>query len=79
MRITANRLFHDEYGYLFALGEVMILQGKHNLVADLSVRGARKIDASRSGGVMPVWGKINLGDGHSSIGPPGLGRTQMKP
>ena len=70
VRITANRLFHDEYGYLFALGEVMILQGKHNLVADLSVRGARKIDASRSGGVMPVWGKINLGDGHSAIGPP---------
>lgn len=70
VRITATRLFRDDDGYLLALGEVMIFKGKRNLVADLPLRGPRKIEANGSRGVMPVWGKINLGDGHSVLGPP---------
>jgi signal transduction histidine kinase len=66
-RITATRLYREDQRYLFALGEVMILQGKRNL----AVRVARSdFTYSRTTGAMPVWGLSNLVDGHTVLGPP---------
>jgi len=66
-RITATRLYRQDQRYLFALGEVMILQGERNLAA----RVARSdFTYSRTTGAMPVWGLSNLVDGHTVLGPP---------
>jgi signal transduction histidine kinase len=66
-RITATRLYREDQRYLFALGEVMVLQGPRNL----ATRVARSdFTYSRTTGAMPVWGLSNLVDGHTVLGPP---------
>ncbi|WP_243838666.1 ATP-binding protein [Prosthecobacter fusiformis] len=70
VRITATRLFHEDRRYLFALGEVMLLQGGRNLGAEVEVLGPPYAHASSSQGTRPDWGRINIVDGHSALGPP---------
>jgi len=67
VRITATRLFREENRYLLALGEVMIFQGQYNLAARL-----KRVDrtVSRTTGAVPVWGTVNMADGHTVLGPP---------
>lgn len=67
VRITATRLYREESRYLLALGEVMIFQGKYNIAARL-----KRLDrsVSRTTGAVPVWGTVNLADGHTVLGPP---------
>lgn len=70
VRITATRLAGAKERYFFALGEVMLLQGKENLGARIEVTGPDAVRASSSQGTRPDWGRINLVDGHSVLGPP---------
>lgn len=77
VRITATRLFGEKERYFFALGEVMLLQGKENLGARIERIGPEQVIASSSQGTRPDWGRINLVDGHNALGPP-LG-TQRSP
>lgn len=70
VRITATRLTGSKGKYFFALGEVMLLQGKHNLGARIEVVGPPAVRASSSQGTRPDWGRINLVDGHTVLGPP---------
>ncbi len=70
VRLTATRLCAENGRYFLALGEMAVLQGKLNLAADLPLIGGRKINASHSAAVMPVWGKMNLVDGQTLLGPP---------
>lgn len=70
VRITATRLFREDQRYLFALGEVMLLQGPHNLAARIEAIGPSHAFASSSQGTRPDWGRINVVDGHSVVGPP---------
>ncbi len=74
VRITATRLFQEEQRHLFALGEVILLQGSRNLGALIEATGPVAVVASSSQGSRPVWGRINLVDGQSVLGPP-LGVT----
>jgi len=67
IRITATRLFSDGQRHLLALGELMILRGRRNLAANARITQVR---ANHSTGAMPVWGKINIVDGHVATGPP---------
>ena len=67
VRMTATRLFRDGERTLFALGELMLLQGKRNLAGHLS---RNDFTYSRTLGALPVWGVSNLVDGHSVLGPP---------
>jgi signal transduction histidine kinase len=75
VRITATRLFQEDQRHLFALGEVMLLRGNRNLGALIEAIGPVAVVASSSQGSRPAWGRINLVDGQSVLGPP-LG---MKP
>jgi signal transduction histidine kinase len=70
VRLTATRLFAENGQHFLALGEMVVLQGKLNLAADLPLLGARRINARSSAAVMPVWGKMNLVDGQTLLGPP---------
>ena len=70
VRITATRLFRENDRYLCALGEVMLLQGQRNLSAQIEVGGPDLVRASSSQGTRPDWGRINLVDGHTALGPP---------
>lgn len=70
VRVTATRLYREDHRYLAALGEVMLLQGQRNLGAELEAIGPRAVHASSSQGTRPDWGRINLVDGHSVVGPP---------
>jgi signal transduction histidine kinase len=70
VRITATRLFRKGNRYLFALGEVMLLQGQRNLSAPIEVAGPAAVHASSSQGTRPDWGRINLVDGQTVLGPP---------
>lgn len=70
VRITASRLFREDSRYLFALGEVMLLQGERNLGASIEALGPSHVHASSSQGTRPDWGRINVVDGHSVLGPP---------
>ncbi len=71
VRITATRLHASSTGRCFwALGEIMLLQGNHNLGAKLEVAGPPQVKASSSQGTRPDWGRINLVDGHTVLGPP---------
>ena len=70
VRITATRLFREDQRYLFALGEVMLFQGPHNLAARIEAVGPSHAFASSSQGTRPDWGRINVVDGHSVVGPP---------
>jgi signal transduction histidine kinase len=74
VRITATRLFREDQRYLAALGEVMLLQGQRNLGVELEAIGPSAVHASSSQGTRPDWGRINLVDGHSVLGPPVGGR-----
>lgn len=74
VRITATRLFRENNRYLFALGEVMLLQGHRNLGAQIEAIGTDAIHASSSQGTRPDWGRINVVDGHTVLGPPLGGR-----
>jgi signal transduction histidine kinase len=68
IRITATRLFREDNRYLFALGEVMLLQGQRNIAGRLQ---RADFDGSRrTMGAVPVWGLANLVDGHLVCGPP---------
>jgi signal transduction histidine kinase len=67
VRITATKLYVDKERALFALGEILVLQGKRNIAAGL---GRSDFTASRTMGAQPVWGLSNLVDGHSVLGPP---------
>ena len=77
VRITATRLSGAKDRFFCALGEVMLLQGNQNLGARLEAIGPGAVRASSSQGTRPDWGRINLVDGHTGIGPP-LG-TQPSP
>ena len=70
VRITATRLFRENKRYLCAFGEVMLLQGQRNLGADIEVVGPNAVRASSSQGTRPDWGRINVVDGHTALGPP---------
>jgi len=70
VRITATRLFHEEQRHLFALGEVMLLHGSRNLGSLIEAIGPVAVLASSSKGSRPAWGRINLVDGQSVLGPP---------
>jgi signal transduction histidine kinase len=70
VRITATRLSGTKERYFFALGEVMLLQGKENLGARIELTGPPAVRASSSEGTRPDWGRINLVDGHTVLGPP---------
>jgi signal transduction histidine kinase len=70
VRITATRLFRENDRYLCALGEVMLLQGQRNLSADIEIAGPNAVHASSSQGTRPDWGRINVVDGHTALGPP---------
>ena len=70
VRITATRLVGGKERFFCALGEVMLLQGNHNLGARLEAIGPAAVRASSSQGTRPDWGRINLVDGHTVLGPP---------
>ncbi|OYW75163.1 MAG: histidine kinase [Verrucomicrobia bacterium 12-59-8] len=70
VRITATRLCTTGGRSFCALGEVMLLQGKQNLGARLEAIGPAAVRASSSQGTRPDWGRINLVDGHTVLGPP---------
>ncbi|MES2595954.1 MAG: ATP-binding protein [Verrucomicrobiota bacterium] len=70
VRVTATRLAGEKGRYFFALGEIMLLQGKENLAAKIEVMGPPAVRASSSQGTRPDWGRINLVDGHTVLGPP---------
>ncbi len=70
VRITATRLCATGESCFCALGEVMLLQGKQNLGARLEAIGPNAVRASSSQGTRPDWGRINLVDGHTVLGPP---------
>jgi signal transduction histidine kinase len=70
VRITATRLIGGKERFFCALGEVMLLQGNHNLGARLEAIGPAAVRASSSQGTRPDWGRINLVDGHTVLGPP---------
>ena len=70
VRITATRLCTTGERSFCALGEVMLLQGKQNLGAHLEAIGPNAVRASSSQGTRPDWGRINLVDGHTVLGPP---------
>jgi signal transduction histidine kinase len=70
VRITATRLCTTSERSFCALGEVMLLQGKQNLGARLEAIGPNAVRASSSQGTRPDWGRINLVDGHTVLGPP---------
>lgn len=71
VRITATRLYREGDRALFALGEVVLLQGQRNLAASLA--GAQ-FAATRTTSAFPRWDLVNLADGHSVLGPPEGGR-----
>lgn len=77
VRITATRMRTTGERSFCALGEVMLLQGKQNLGPRLEAIGPAAVRASSSQGTRPDWGRINLVDGHTVLGPP-LG-TQRSP
>ncbi len=70
VRVTATRLCTTGERCFCALGEVMLLQGKQNLGARLEAIGPVAVRASSSQGTRPDWGRINLVDGHTVLGPP---------
>lgn len=70
VRITATRLCTTGERCFCALGEVMLLQGNANLGARLEAIGPNAVRASSSQGTRPDWGRINLVDGHTVLGPP---------
>jgi signal transduction histidine kinase len=70
VRITATRLFRENRRYLCAFGEVMLLQGQRNLGAQIELAGPIAVHASSSQGTRPDWGRINVVDGHTALGPP---------
>lgn len=70
VRITATRLCSAGGRGFCALGEVMLLQGTQNLGARLEAIGPAAVKASSSQGTRPDWGRINLVDGHTVLGPP---------
>jgi signal transduction histidine kinase len=70
VRITATRLFREDERHLFALGEVMLLHGNRNLGSLTEAIGPAAVVASSSQGTRPAWGRINLVDGQTVLGPP---------
>lgn len=70
LRIVATRLYTEGGRSFVALGEVMILQGKRNLGPELEAVGPDRVKARSSQGTRPDWGRINLVDGHTVLGPP---------
>lgn len=70
VRVTATRLFREDQRYLFALGEVMLFQGEKNLSVQVEAVGPAHVHASSSQGTRPDWGRINVVDGHTVLGPP---------
>jgi len=70
VRITATRLYRKDGRYLCAFGEVMLLQGQRNLGVPIEASGPAAVRASSSEGTRPDWGRINLVDGQTVLGPP---------
>jgi len=70
VRITATRLFRAGQRHLFALGEVMLLSGNRNLAAQIEAVVPASVLSSSSQGTRPAWGRINLVDGQTILGPP---------
>ncbi len=69
VRITATQLYREGDRYLFALGEVILLQGWRNLATRLVQEvGRNDFGKSRSMGAQPLWGIGNLVDGHCILG-----------
>lgn len=70
VRITATRLYTEGSRSFFALGEVMLIQGLRNLGPELEAVGPALVKARSSQGTRPDWGRINLVDGQTVLGPP---------
>jgi signal transduction histidine kinase len=70
IRVTATRLYSEGGRSFVALGEVMIMQGKRNLGPELETLGPDHVKARSSQGTRPDWGRINLVDGLTVLGPP---------
>jgi hypothetical protein len=79
VRITATRLVGEKGRFFFALGEVMLLRGKENLGARIEQAGPLFVVGSSSIGTRPDWGRINLVDGHNTLGPPLGPRSSPSP
>lgn len=67
VRLTATRLYREGDRALFALGEIVLLQGQRNVAASLA---SAQFTASRTTSSFPRWELVNLTDGHSVLGPP---------
>jgi signal transduction histidine kinase len=64
IRVTATRLGPRGRSWLFALGELMVLNGSRNLAAGCPVSAS---DAYRA---TPAWQAENATDGHTALGAP---------
>jgi len=64
VRVTVNRLAEENGTHFFALSELMVIQGVHNIALK------SKVTASNSANLPPRWHLRNLVDGRSPLGPP---------
>jgi signal transduction histidine kinase len=64
VRVTATRLFTQDGFALFALGELIVLEGQRNLAAGAKVIGSDNYANA------PAWDAANATDGQSVLGPP---------
>lgn len=67
VRVTATRLAREGDRFFFSLGEVMVLSGRRNVAVGMT---REEFGTSRTRGAVPMWGLINLVDGHIACGPP---------
>ena len=68
VRITATRLAREgDRFFFFSLGEVMVLSGSRNVAIGMS---REDFGTTGSRGAVPMWGLVNLVDGHIACGPP---------
>lgn len=70
VRITATRLYREGDRYLCAFGEIMLWRGWRNFGPRIELNGPPVVLASSSQGTRPDWGRINVVDGQSVLGPP---------
>lgn len=66
IRVTATKLWSRGDSFLFALGEVMALQGNRNIAAGAGVTASHAYDNP------PAWRVLNATDGQSALGAPVL-------
>ncbi|MFZ5828840.1 MAG: discoidin domain-containing protein, partial [Planctomycetota bacterium] len=64
VRVTSTRHWPREEAWIFALGEIMVLQGARNIAA------GRPVSAANATISYPAWTPENLVDGQTILGPP---------